>query len=162
MFTDCSSSFAEGMQDEMYKTKMRSCASNNDMSVVSGVSLKSSERAPSATKGRSHYCDHLIILNIIDFFIGHHAPTIIPYFSQVGDYTMLCGTDVTFLPWDFKSIGVLNKLFLVGCLTSANITVIRRETLPVLTARTWYDMCQPLVLVIIFSLPQLYSAEPFM
>lgn len=94
----------------------------------------------------------LIIPNKVHFSRRRlHAAAIIPYFSQVGDYTIWYGRDVTFLPGDLKSISVNNKVFLVGWLTSANITVIRGETLPDLTMRSWYDMCQTLVLVIIFS-----------
>lgn len=83
-------------------------------------------------------------------------------FSRVCDHNVLSGRNGAFLSWDLQSIAVNNKVFLVGWLTSANISVIRGETLPDLTMRSWYDMCQPVVLVISFSVARLDSAEPFM
>lgn len=74
---------------------------------------------------------------------------IIPYLSHV-DHAVRCGIDVSVLSRDLKDFPVNSNVFPMCLLTSANITVISRERLPDLARRSWFDMCQPLVLVLIF------------
>lgn len=104
----------------------------------------------------------LIIPNKVHLSLRRlHEVAFILYFSMF-DHTTRCVWDVTVSQEVWVTSQGTTKFFPLGRLTSANLSVIRGETLPYSTMRCWYDMCQQLLLLIIFSLLRIYSAEPFM